>query len=65
MALPVAGVAYSVGGMQANNDGNGGLTLHIYQNDHDSAGTNEPMLIREIKLTTAQRLLFATAISDT
>ena len=63
MAVPVVGT-YSAGGMTATNDGNGGLTLHIYQNQYNSTGTGEPKLIREIKLTTAQRLALIAVIND-
>ena len=65
MADPVLGTAYSVDGMIVSNDGNGGLCFHIYQHDYNSTGTGEPMLIREIKLTTAERADLITAISDT
>lgn len=65
MADPVQGIGYQVGGLSAENDGMGGLCLKMFQNNYNSTGTGEPMLVREVKLTSAQRALLITAISDT
>lgn len=63
MAVPAIG-SYEASGIRASNDGNGGLTLHVYQNNYNSTGTGEPQVIREVKLTTAQRLALVAVIND-
>lgn len=65
MAVPVVGVAHESGALHISNDGTGILNVKVFQHAYNSAGENEPMLIREVNISSADRLLLAAAIADT